>query len=314
MIDTLPVKNDWRRAAAVLGTALVTSFTGCESGSSDGDSDSDAASAGSVNFSGRYTNGGAPLPSQQTGGAVTRLDVSQNGGTLNATDNQGKAYTGNVGESNADGSFPFNLEGQTTDGQPVLISGAFRANGNAATMSGTWYQPSLQAPFNAHATLNQPVPAETPATTGGETTPPPATPPPSSGSGLDYVNAPASFNVGSCEFKDDGGVGGWPITTILHSVNVSGGKITMVYDDVDWPSSGDPAVNGNCWLVIDRGGWEASTFDYLRPNQETKDVTEAAHNRGIHSGERVGVFVSTLARDSRRNGDERSNIFWITWP
>lgn len=87
----------------------------------------------------------------------------------------------------------------------------------------------------------------------------------------------------------------------------------MSYDDVSWPSSG--GVNGNCWLVYEKGGaWFAATFDYLRPNQETKEVQPAARDWGIGSGDRVGAFVSTLARDSRRNGDERSQIFWFTWP
>lgn len=134
------------------------------------------------------------------------------------------------------------------------------------------------------------------------------------GSAADSVGAPEGFSVETTTFRDDGGVGGWPITTVMRSVSVSGGQINMVYDDVDWPASGSPAVNGNCWLVIERGGWEARTFDFLRPNQETKDVAEAAHLFGIRGGERVGVFVSTLARDARRNGDERSQIFWITWP
>jgi hypothetical protein len=313
MTNTTLVRDFWRRSAAVFSTAMVTAFAGCESGSSGSDSDDDAAPAGSVVFSGRYTNGGAPLPSQQSGGLVTRLDVTQNGDSLTAKDNQGQSYSGNIGEANADGGFPFNLEGSTTDGQPVVIAGSFRADGNQATMAGTWYQVSIQASFNGHATLNQPLPAETPPTTGGET-PPPATGTPPPAGGVDYVNAPASFSVGTCKFIDDAGVGGWPITTILRSVSVSGGKITMVYDDVSWPASGDPAVNGNCWLVLDRGGWQAKTFDWLRPNQETKDVAEAAHERGIKRVEKVGVLVSTLARDKRRNGDERSNIFWITWP
>jgi hypothetical protein len=311
MTTTTLVRPSWRYAIAAVGTSLLTVVCGCESGGSDGGSD--GTSAASVNFSGRYTRDGAPLPDQNSGARVTRMDVSQSGSSLSATDNNGKSFSGSIGESNSDGSFPFNLEGQTTDGQPVVISGQFRASGQQGTMSGTWYEPSLQSPFNAKATLSAPPPAETPATPtptdGGQTT----SPPPASG-GLDYVNAPSSFNVATCRFRDDPDVGSWPITTIMRSVSVSGGKITMVYDDVNWKASGDPSVNGNCWLVLDRGGWEAKTFDWLRPNQETKDVSEAAHERGIRSGEKVGVFVSTLARDSRRNGDERSNIYWITWP
>jgi hypothetical protein len=135
-----------------------------------------------------------------------------------------------------------------------------------------------------------------------------------SGSHADMVGAPEGFSVETTTFKDDGSVGGWPITTVMRSVSVSGGQINMVYDDVDWPASGSPKVNGNCWFVLDRGGWTAMTFDFIRPNQEVKDVGEAARHFGIRGGERVGVFVSTLARDARRNGDERSNIYWITWP
>lgn len=135
----------------------------------------------------------------------------------------------------------------------------------------------------------------------------------SGGSSADTVGAPEGFSVETTTFIDDGGVGSWPITTVMRSVDVSGNMINMVYDDVDWPSSS--GVNGNCWLVYQRdGAWFASTFDFLRPNQETKEVQPAARDWGIGSGDRVGAFVSTLARDSRRNGNERSQIFWFTWP
>lgn len=286
--------------------ASVAVLTGCESGSSDSGDDAPV-----VNYAGEYSNAGHALAPQQSGAKVTSMNVIQEGDAILATDNNGINFRGSISPEAADGLSPFDIRGKTSAGTDVNIVGAFSRSGSRAKMSGNWIEPTHQSVFTAYsgdapaeevASDASGIPAEpTPAATADK-------------SGADYINAPASFNLGTCEFRDDGGVGGWPITTIMRSVSVGGGKITMVYDDVSWPASGDPSVNGNCWFVLDRGGWEAKTFDFLRPNQETKDVNEAAHEFGIRGGEKVGVFVSTLARDKRRNGDERSQIYWITWP
>lgn len=287
--------------------ASVAIFTGCESGSSDGDD------TPVVNYAGEYSNAGHALAPQQSGAKVTSMSLIQEGNALLATDNNGINFRGNISPEGSDGLSPFEIRGKTSTGVDVTIVGAFSRDGARARMNGNWIEPTHQSVFNAYSGDVPP-----PADAGTDAAPASAdasTPAPTGDrSSIDYVNAPASFDLDTCTFIDDGGVGGWPITTLMRSVSVSGGKITMVYDDVSWPASGDPAVNGNCWFVLERGGWEAKTFDFLRPNQETKDVNEAAHLFGIRGGERVGVFVSTLARDKRRNGNERSNIYWITWP
>ncbi len=299
----------FRKMVSMVSVLTVVGSAGCESGSSDSDGDAPVA-----NYAGTYNNAGHALAPQQSGVKVTSMAVIQEGNALLATDNNSINFRGSISPEAADGLSPFEIRGKTSDGVDVTIVGAFSRDGARARMNGNWIEPTHQSTFNAYAGDVPPPATEA----GGEAVPAsadaPVPAPTGDRSAIDYVNAPASFDLATCEFKDDGGVGGWPITTLMRSVSVSDGKITMVYDDVSWPASGDPSVNGNCWLVLDRGGWEAKTFDWLRPNQETKDVSEAAHERGIRGGERVGVFVSTLARDKRRNGDERSNIYWITWP
>lgn len=296
------------RFLSLVAVASLMVFAGCESGSSDSGGD-----VAVVNYAGTYSNNGKPLAPQQSGTKVTTMSVIQEGDALLATDNNGINFRGSISPEGADGLSPFNINGKTSAGTDVNIVGAFSRDGSRARMNGNWIEPTHQSTFNAYS--GTPPPEEVASDVSGiPATPAPSAAAPAQTHSADLVNAPTSFTVEGCTFKDDGGVGGWPITTIMRSVTVGGGKITMVYDDVNWKSSGDPAVNGNCWLVLDRGGWEASTFDYLRPNQETKEVSEAASKRGIRSGETVGVFVSTLARDDRRNGDERSQIYWLTWP
>ncbi|MFH0909670.1 MAG: hypothetical protein V1929_13000 [bacterium] len=287
-------------------------FAGCESDSSD----SESSSGDIVQYDGVYSNSGKPMAPQQSGAKVTSMDVFQDGDNLLATDNNGINFRGSISGAAADGLSPFEIRGKTSDGTDVTIIGSFSHDGTRAKMNGNWIEPTHQSTFLGYSG-DVPAPASTaadaPAPAGSDAaTPATAAAPSPDRSSVDYVNAPASFELNTCTFKDDGNVGNWPITTLMRSVSVSGSQITMVYDDVNWPS--DDGVNGNAWLVLDRGGWEAKTFEWLKPNQEVKSVADVVHERGIRSGESVGVFVSTFARDKRRNGDERSNIYWITWP
>ena len=80
------------------------------------------------------------------------------------------------------------------------------------------------------------------------------------------------------------------------------------------------------------GTWYAATYEWLRPGQTCKsigvpnDYPNTARALGPHikrsplsswvpkKGETVYFFVSTFARDGRRNGNQRSNMVKVVWP
>lgn len=112
-------------------------------------------------------------------------------------------------------------------------------------------------------------------------------------------------------------VSDWPETATLDA-SVSSGRVILDYDKADeWP--GVQNVNASCWVFfIWDEVWHASTFDYLRPGQTTKGDGFYIPIDGTRyqpsSGEWVGFMVSGLARDHRRNVEERSNVDMVLWP
>jgi hypothetical protein len=98
-------------------------------------------------------------------------------------------------------------------------------------------------------------------------------------------------------------------------------KISFTFDKTKvWPAIND--VNANLWIIgkID-GKWHGGTFDWLRPGGCTKD-RKAVGASALHGkmsnwnpadGEKVYFLVTTLARDGRRNGNERTNIVEAVW-
>lgn len=121
-------------------------------------------------------------------------------------------------------------------------------------------------------------------------------------------------------------VSGWPVTSRLASVKVSGNLITLDYDAADrWPGQGDGRINANPWIFVKRDGqWYAATWEWMRQGQRTKSVSAVS---GSHikrdplrdfrprPGETYGFMVSGLARDMAhyRNVQERTNIVMYTW-
>ena len=122
-------------------------------------------------------------------------------------------------------------------------------------------------------------------------------------------------------------VSGWAQTANLSSVRISGGTITLKYDKANvWPGveHAGAFVNANPWVFVYRDGrWYAATWEWLRVGQTSKAVS-SVHGSHIkesplgsfvpQSGETYGFMVSGLARDSRRNVEERSNIVAVRWP
>lgn len=155
---------------ATLLLSSVLLFTACEiSGSND------VVRQVSLNIAGAYTNGSG-IPANQTGNRITLLSVQQRGDQLNAVDNQGGSWSGSIGR--ADTSLAtFTLKGATTAGQSVTLTGTIVVNGNNASMTGTWIEPSLRSAASATASVaGAVVPAPNPTANPLPTTNPAATP------------------------------------------------------------------------------------------------------------------------------------------
>lgn len=122
-------------------------------------------------------------------------------------------------------------------------------------------------------------------------------------------------------------VAGWPVTSSLNGVSVSGGNINLPYDKANvWPGVNHSGanVNANPWVIVFVDGvWYAATFEWFRVGQTSKPVSTVS---GSHikkaplsnfvpvSGETYGFMVSGLARDSTRNVEERTNVRMYRWP
>jgi hypothetical protein len=142
--------------ALVAGVALV----GCETG---GSADSTIRQV-SANFTGVYENDGQPLASSQSGAEITVLSLRQTGDRLEAFDNRDLVWKGTIGEvfvtdEGGGARAPFTLEGRTTAGAKVTISGTLFAENNSdsaganAVMTGTWIEDTLFATFYAEGTV-----------------------------------------------------------------------------------------------------------------------------------------------------------------
>jgi hypothetical protein len=116
-------------------------------------------------------------------------------------------------------------------------------------------------------------------------------------------------------------VSGWSQTATL-TASMSGGKVTLDYDKASVWAAVDGAV-ANPWAIVDYNGQRyAATWEWLKPGQTLKDMSGKSWSghfkRGELSGweptagDRIGLFVSGLCRDTRRNVSERSNIVWVT--
>lgn len=155
------------RAAAIfflLVAAVSVFLVGCELNSAD----SFVREVG-VDFSGFYdstaTNADFVSPAN-SGGRVTSFNLRQTGDQLEAIDNHQYVFRGTIGEARTDGgssTASFTLEGETTVGQHVTISGTLAGQGNSATITGTWIEPDRYCYLNGDGSIN-PIPTNTPQT------------------------------------------------------------------------------------------------------------------------------------------------------
>lgn len=135
------------------------------------------------------------------------------------------------------------------------------------------------------------------------------------------VSAGDAIDPGSIRYLH-ANVSGWPVTSSLR-VSISGSTVSMPYDKANvWPAVG--GLNANPWVIVNLNGqWTAGTFEWFRKGQTSKPtrVVEGGHikksplnNFRPVSGETYGWMVTSLARDSKRTVNQRTNIVMARWP
>ena len=123
-------------------------------------------------------------------------------------------------------------------------------------------------------------------------------------------------------------ISGWAQTSTVTNVQISSRDICVKHTMAGkWPVfvNNGTAAEGNPWVFAQIGGqWYGATYEWLRPGQECKGVTQT--NIGPHtkqsplsswvpqSGETVGFAMATRSRDNKRTSNERTNVVLVTWP
>ena len=235
-------------AFAALCFLLVSSFAflGCEVGSSDS-----AVRNMSVNFSGLYDAKDATTPfvsPANSGAPVTSLNLRQNGDQLEAIDNNDIVFSGTLNDSSGDSGSAtagFTLEGHTTAGNAVTVSGSLSGSGSSAEMRATWIEPDRYCNVVGDATINtiqtnQPQPstvslvANTTTITVGGT----ATLTASGASKFDWLQTDGTASGSFANGDNTDGNNSWKATT-------SGSATLTVYDHSDHTRSAAVGITVN---------------------------------------------------------------------
>lgn len=135
---------------AVMGSTLL--LAGCRVGSAD----SVSRNVG-INVAGLYRGQiSGRVVSQHSGSAILHFNVVQDGSRLQAIDNNGMVFRGNIGAvapaGDGERTASFTLRGSTTAGAEGVISGSFRVESNGVRMQGTWSEPQTFGNVNGLAT------------------------------------------------------------------------------------------------------------------------------------------------------------------
>jgi hypothetical protein len=86
------------------------------------------------------------------------LNLRQSGDQLEAIDNNGIVFNGTLSDStlsSGTATANFELDGQTTAGQSVTISGSLFGSGTSGIMKGTWIEPNRYCYVDGDAVINQ---------------------------------------------------------------------------------------------------------------------------------------------------------------
>lgn len=141
-------------AALILAVTFAGVFMACDS-SPDGVSNDIIDSDGKkIDFSGHYSNNGSSLVTANTGSALTWLVLMQSGSILEGYDNNNSTWKGKINGLESSVA-SFSLEGHTTAGSKVLISGTLDASSGSSTavMKGSWLEESLSSYIYATASV-----------------------------------------------------------------------------------------------------------------------------------------------------------------
>jgi hypothetical protein len=145
-------------AAAVVAAAVSALFiTGCDTGGSPNTIERNLG----VDYSGFYTgqNSSNRIASQNSGAPVTQFNLRQTGANLEVVDNNGALWKGDIGNAPDAQNLTatFTLNGKTTVGEQVTISGTITKSSAGATdaqMTGTWIEPNFYATVSAHGSVS----------------------------------------------------------------------------------------------------------------------------------------------------------------
>lgn len=143
-------------AAAALVAAAAAFFAGCDVGSPNSVERNVGVDYTGV-YSGQHSNN--MIASQNSGEPVTQFNLRQTGTSLEAVDNNGALWKGDIGNTPDAQNLTatFTLHGKTTANAEVTINGAITKGSASATeaeMSGTWIEPNFYAIVNAHGTVS----------------------------------------------------------------------------------------------------------------------------------------------------------------
>ncbi len=133
----------------LLPIAIIAFIFGCEVGSPN-------TVQRNVNFNvaGIYRNpDGGSIPARMSGDPITQFDVIQTGSSLEAIDNHGILFKGQISDPQ-NSAAPYTLHGQTVSGIKVTINGNIYKSGTTATMAGTWIEPTFYSTVYATALVS----------------------------------------------------------------------------------------------------------------------------------------------------------------
>jgi hypothetical protein len=162
----------WRPLAAAALFALLAlalALAACDIGSTDSTTAIVSDNSGRIyNFSGLYvgitnntedTNNPPSvvyLVQPESGRALIWLRILQYGSVLEAYDNAGMSWDGQISSVTTEGTASFTLTGKTTAGADVEIIGSLRYASQNSTMDAAWIEPSFSGSIIARASVSSP--------------------------------------------------------------------------------------------------------------------------------------------------------------